>query len=81
MHTKANPLCFNILVAGDTGIGKTTFITEFLNLYSVTISPTRTIVHNRARRFEFEEYFILDLIDTPGYRSVKSFSTWLNMLK
>ena len=31
MHSRANPLYFNILLAGDSGIGKSTFIADFLN--------------------------------------------------
>jgi predicted GTPase len=73
-------LHYNILVAGNTGVGKSSFIVDFLGL-NLEPNPTRTIVHNRARRLEFEDYYLIDMIDTPGYSSLKSFEAWLNLLK
>jgi len=83
------PVFFNILIAGDSKLGKTSFINTFLSMkfnkfsgqfVDEEIHPTLTIRHNRAMKQEKDIQVELDFIDTPGYGEFPFVDNWLNML-
>jgi cell division control protein 12 len=79
-------ICYNIMVAGDSGLGKTSFIQTFMYLKfnffekfedRLGLVPTTTeIAHTRARRIKGKYEFIIDMIDTPGYGSFRDVKNW-----
>ena len=78
---------YNVMVAGDSGLGKTSFINtymyfkfDFLQKFedSVDVIPTtQEIVHRKATRGNGKFDFNIDLIDTPGYGSYRNIDLWL----
>lgn len=81
---------YNILVAGDSGLGKTSFINAYMylkfNYYqkfkdcSNIVPTTSKIIHNKARRTEGKIDFFIDFIDSPGYGSFRDISVWTKFI-
>lgn len=77
---------YNILVAGDSGLGKTSFINTYMylkfNYYQIfqdcsdVVPTTNEIIHNKARRTEGKIDFFIDFIDSPGYGSFRDITIW-----
>ena len=82
----AEKVYYNILIAGDSGLGKTSFINTYMylkfNYYqtfqdcSDVVPSTTEIIHYKARRTEGKIDFFIDFIDTPGYGSYRDISIW-----
>ena len=90
---ESNPeknLYYNLMVLGDSGLGKTSFINTFMyfkfNYLKKFEDPkdlvptTPDLVHNRAKRTEGKVEFHIDMIDTPGYGSYRSIQVWLKYI-
>jgi septin family protein len=86
----AEKVYYNILVAGDSGLGKTSFISTYMYLKfnyfqsfqdcSDVIPTTTEIVHYKARRTEGKIDFLIDFIDTPGYGSYRDVAIWTKLV-
>ena len=76
---------YNIMIAGDSGLGKSSFISTYMylkfNFYhkfedNLDLLPTTTeIIHNKAKRTEGKVDFHIDMIDTPGHGSFRNIKT------
>lgn len=90
---ESNPdshICYNIMVAGDSGLGKTSFINTYMHFKfdflqkfedNVEVIPTTNeITHRKAKRTEGTTEFVIDLIDTPGYGSYRNIQLWVNYI-
>jgi len=78
------PVRFNVIVVGQSGLGKSTFIDAFLDKkYSThVIRPsTQEIVEREGTRYENGIKFRINFIDTPGYGQNKDFKEWYKMIK
>jgi septin family protein len=83
-------LYYNIMVAGDSGLGKTSFISTYMYLKfnffhkfedSLDVLPTtHEIRHNKARRTDGKTEFYIDMIDTPGYGSYRNVKLWIKYI-
>jgi hypothetical protein len=81
---------FNVLVVGDSGTGKTTFLHSLLvakfgltaaDLRRSEVTSTQQITHYRATRSDSQLVLIADFVDTPGASKFTTQSKWLKMLK
>lgn len=81
---------YNILVAGDSGLGKTSFINTYMYLKfnyfqkfsdcSDIVPTTTEITHTKAKRTEDKIDFNIDMIDTPGYGSFRNINSWVRFI-
>ncbi|CAG9330931.1 unnamed protein product [Blepharisma stoltei] len=85
------PIKFNVIVVGDSGVGKTSFINTFLSmkfnrfvpedLDNKMSRPTIKIEQNSAIKVAGDLTYKVNMIDTPGYGKAKNFSIWLKGIK
>mmetsp|Transcript_9465 Transcript_9465/g.18250 ORF Transcript_9465/g.18250 Transcript_9465/m.18250 type:complete len:345 (+) Transcript_9465:1086-2120(+) len=87
------PVHLNVMVVGDSSLGKTTFIEAFIAIKfrnglpdfvkssESSQGPTPEITHHIATKIENEVEFIMDMIDVPGYGSFTRLESWLKMLQ
>jgi len=76
---------FNVMVIGESGLGKSTFIDAFLNqkyntVPVITPSTEKIIERQGIRNFEHIN-FRINLIDTPGYHQGRSMESWYTEIK
>ena len=89
----ANPsknINYNIMILGDSGLGKTSFINTFMYFKfnflqkfeeaTDVIPTTSEMIHKKAKRTEGSIEFNIDMIDTPGYGSYRNVQTWLKYI-
>ncbi|CAG9332801.1 unnamed protein product [Blepharisma stoltei] len=84
------PIQFNIIIVGDSGVGKTSFINTFLSmkfnrfvpeeLGNNMIRSTTEIRQNSAKKVVGDLTYKVNMIDTPGYGKSKNFSKWLESI-
>eukprot|EP00357_Protocruzia_adherens_P026227 CAMPEP_0114982658 /NCGR_PEP_ID=MMETSP0216-20121206/6250_1 /TAXON_ID=223996 /ORGANISM="Protocruzia adherens, Strain Boccale" /LENGTH=646 /DNA_ID=CAMNT_0002344521 /DNA_START=368 /DNA_END=2308 /DNA_ORIENTATION=+ len=73
---------FNILVIGETGMGKTTFIEQFLSLkfkreQKGAIRPHTSGIHGHKGTLEDEDFQVnFEFYDTPGYGKFTDMDQW-----
>ncbi|CAG9320010.1 unnamed protein product [Blepharisma stoltei] len=85
---------FNIMLAGDSGLGKSTFIQTYLALKFFDISSsifhedkgiypaTKDITHNQAVKTLDNLTLLVDMVDTPGYGGdFKDIKAWINYIE
>lgn len=83
---------FNMILAGDSGLGKSTFIQTYLALKFLdvqsdllksdesTYSPTSEITHNKGVWTEDNLTLCIDLVDTPGYGIFKDIKGYISLI-
>jgi septin 7 len=83
-----SPLTLNILVLGDSNIGKTSFIRSLLIKYfnlinlksKVHSKPTRSITSNKGTISSSDLELRVNLIDTPGFGFFSSKEKWFSYI-
>ncbi|KRX06260.1 P-loop containing nucleoside triphosphate hydrolase [Pseudocohnilembus persalinus] len=82
---KRKPIYFNMMVAGESGVGKSTFVDLFLSKKfkkQETIRPqTQQITENKGQRKEGNIDFNINIIDTPGYSQGTNLKAWYQDLR
>lgn len=93
ISSRARKLYYNIILVGDSGLGKTSFLHAFLRLRLnrlagvsgcervALLRQTTEIVHNRAVYSTAGLEIHFDVIDTPGYGTAASFRAWQDMIE
>ena len=88
IRSRSRKMYFNIILVGDSGVGKTSFLHAFLRLRLnrlaaknacervALLKETTNIVHNRAVYSGEGLDIHFDVIDTPGYGTAESFREW-----
>lgn len=85
-----NQIQFNLLVVGDTGSGKTTFVHSVLaakfgishsELNRVEETSRLEFTHYRASRRDDNLLLTIDFVDTPGYGHFSKQEIWLKRLR
>jgi len=79
-----------VLIAGNSGLGKSSFINTFLSVKFNRFVPefvgdqnlksTHSIKHNTVTKTEGDIKLELDMVDTPGYGKYASIENWLDMI-
>ncbi|EGR33121.1 hypothetical protein IMG5_061200 [Ichthyophthirius multifiliis] len=73
----------NIIVVGETGLGKSTFIDFFLKKYKISSIKQKTtqIKKKVAQKKEGKQNLILKFIDTPGYQKNDNLQQWVQNIQ